>query len=67
MAKFEFTKTMSPDLAGSFHVKYGREFDEELYEQACGIKPPKEVCKQIQRAVDDLQEGEWLQIRHVGE
>jgi len=67
MAKFEFTKTPSPDLAGSFYVKYGREFDEDLYEKTRGIKPPREVCKQIQKAVDDLQSGEWLQISHVGE
>ncbi len=67
MAKFEFTKTSSPDLAGSFFVQSGREFDEELYERTCGIKPPKDVCKQIQRAVDDLQSGEWLRISHAGE
>jgi hypothetical protein len=66
MAKFEFKKTPCPDLAGSFYVKYGREFDEELYEKTCGIRPPGEVCRQIQKAVDDLQNGEWLEISHVG-
>jgi hypothetical protein len=48
MIKFAFTKTPSPDLAGSFYVKNGREFDEELYEKTCGSKPSKDVCKQIQ-------------------
>ncbi len=66
MTKFEFTKTSGPDLAGSFYVKYGREFDEELYEKTCGVKPSRDGCKQTQKAVDDLQEGEWLQISHVG-
>jgi hypothetical protein len=67
MAKFEFTKTSSPDVAGAFFVKNGRDFDEELFEKTYGIKPPKEVCRQIQKAVDNLQNGEWLQVSHVGE
>jgi hypothetical protein len=68
MTKFAFTKTPSPNLSGAeFYVGYGREFDEELYERAHGLKPPREVCKQIQKAVDDLQHGEWLQIIHGGE
>jgi hypothetical protein len=65
MTKFTFEKTQEPDLTGrNFYVKYGLEFDEERYEQVCGIKPSKEVCREIQKAVDDLQHGEWLQIRH---
>ncbi len=67
MPKFEFKKTLSPDFAGSdFYVKHGLEFDEEFYERTCGIKPSREVCRQIQKAVDDLQHGEWLHISHVG-
>lgn len=63
MTKFEYTKTQEPDFTGScFYIGYGREFDEVSYERACGTKPPKEVCRQIQKAVDDLQHGEWLQI-----
>ena len=65
MTKFEFTKTPNPDFRGSnFYVASGRDFDEELYEQTCGVQPPREICKQIQKAVDDLQNGEWLQISH---
>jgi len=65
MTKFEYIKTREPDYAGSnFYVGYGREFDEETYEKACGIKPPKDVCRQIQKAVDDLQHDEWLMISH---
>jgi hypothetical protein len=65
MTKFECIKTREPDFAGcNFYVGYGREFDEETYEKACGIKPPKEVCRQIQKAVDDLQHDEWLEIIH---
>jgi hypothetical protein len=65
MIKFEYNKTQDPDFAGPhFYVKFGREFDEESYEKACGIKPPQDVCKQIQKAVDDLQHDEWLQISH---
>ena len=63
MTKFEYIKTRDPEFTGSnFYVAFGREFDEESYERACGVKPPKEVCRQIQKAVDDLQHGEWLQI-----
>ena len=65
MNKFELIKTREPDFSGcNFYVEYGREFDEETYEKACGVKPPKEVCRQIQKAVDDLQHDEWLQISH---
>jgi hypothetical protein len=68
MMEFNFTKTSSPDFSGSdFYVKHDREFDEELYERAYGLKPPRDVCKKIQKAVDDLQHGEWLQIIRSGE
>lgn len=68
MTKFECTKTQEPEFTGSnFYVRYGREFDEDTYERACGVKPPKEVCRQIQKAVDDLQHDEWLQISRTEE
>jgi len=65
MTKFECIRTREPDFTGlHFYVKYGREFDEETYEKVCGIKPPRDVCRQIQKDVDDLQNGEWLQVSH---
>jgi len=65
MIEFSCTKTQEPDFTGSnFYVAYGREFDEVSYERASGVKPPREMCRHIQKAVDDLQHGEWLQISH---
>jgi hypothetical protein len=66
MQHFKYMKTKVTDSTGlHFYVGYGREFDEERYERKFGIKPPVDVCKEIQKLIDDLQHDEWVQISQV--
>jgi len=57
------TKTSNPDFSGFlFYVKAGREFDNQVFEDAYKISLNDKQIESINAEAKNLNEGEWLQV-----